>query len=95
MSVLPEYAEKIHEWTQRMADRGVHAPWRGEGLGPLGVRTVEEMLRPKREQPDGRIRHAILLRQKYCCADCGDYLLSLEFDHRAPLRALTVHQPQG
>ena len=59
ITAAPAYAPMILEWTQRMQERGVHVPWKGEGIGALGLRCIEEMLKPKRQPPPEELKHAI------------------------------------
>ena len=35
ITAAPAYAPLIHEWTQRMEERGVTVPWRGGRIGEL------------------------------------------------------------
>ncbi len=55
---------------------------------------MEEMPKSVRESPDGAQKYAILVKQTYCCMDCGTVLYNPDIDHHKPLRVCTDRVPQ-
>ena len=87
----PEEHEAIQAWLRRV-DCGVE--WRGERLPSITQRVLLALLKAQRATPREDAKRSILARQRGACAECGEALTEIEWDHVEPLRQLPAGSEQ-
>ena len=87
----PEEHEAIQAWLRRL-DAGIE--WRGERLPSITQRILLALLKAQRATPREEAKRSILARQRGACAECGEALTEIEWDHVEPLRQLPAGSEQ-
>ena len=74
----PLYYEDIEEFMIKMG-----VPYKGQGIGIATLNVIEHLMAPKRQPPSPAEKQALLIKQKYQCANCGTSLINVaaEVDH--------------
>ena len=73
-------------WIELMREH-IDLKWCPDGLGPLTLKVIEMLLKPKREPVDMYEKHALLMSQHYRCNKCGESIRmgDCDADHIIPL----------